>query len=105
MENIPKKIYLQVDPENEKPEDFNELGEVTWCRDKINNNDIPYYRHGNNNPLDLLVIPKIAEEIDRQLEIIEQELFYGSELNTDWRLGRKDAYLEMKKYIDSNFSE
>lgn len=43
MKNIPNKIYLQVDPENEKPEFFDELG-TTWCSDRINDNDIPYYR-------------------------------------------------------------
>lgn len=42
---------------------------------------------------------KITEYVDMQLKTIEQELFYGSELNTDWRLGKKDAYLEIKKYI------
>lgn len=42
MKNIPKKIYLQVDPENVKPEDFNELHEVTWSVDRINKNDIEY---------------------------------------------------------------
>ena len=42
MKNIPKRIYLQIDPENEKPEDFVELDEVTWCEDRINKNDIEY---------------------------------------------------------------
>jgi hypothetical protein len=43
MKNIPQKIYLQVDPENEHPEDFNKLHEVTWCEDKINDTDIEYH--------------------------------------------------------------
>lgn len=42
MKNIPRSIFLQVDSENEKPEDFKELGEVTWCKDRINDNDIEY---------------------------------------------------------------
>ena len=45
MKNIPKRIYLQIDPENEKPEDFKELGEVTWCEDRINKSDIEYTRN------------------------------------------------------------
>lgn len=49
MKNIPNRIYLQIDPENEKPETFNELNGVTWSVDKINDNDIPYYRHKNSN--------------------------------------------------------
>lgn len=44
MKNIPKKIYLQVDSENEKPEDFKELREVTWCEDRINDSDIEYVK-------------------------------------------------------------
>ena len=43
MKDIPNKIYLQVDPENEKPEYFSESG-TTWCSDRIYDNDIPYYR-------------------------------------------------------------
>ena len=46
MKNIPKRIYLQIDPENEKPEDFNELSEVTWCQDRIFETDICYIRAG-----------------------------------------------------------
>ena len=42
MKNIPKKIYLQIDPEKENPEDFKELREVTWCEDRINDNDVEY---------------------------------------------------------------
>ena len=47
MKNIPKKIYLQVDSEDEKPEDFNDLREVTWCEDRINKTDIEYVRKSN----------------------------------------------------------
>lgn len=43
MKNIPNKIYLQVDPDKEEPEFFDELN-TTWCSDRINDNDIPYYR-------------------------------------------------------------
>ncbi len=42
MKNLPEKIYLQVDPEKEYPEDFNELSEVTWCIDRICDTDIEY---------------------------------------------------------------
>ena len=44
MKNVPKKIYLQVDPDNESPEDYNELREVTFSTDQINENDIEYIR-------------------------------------------------------------
>lgn len=67
MKNIPNRIYLQVDPENEKPESFNELSEITWCKDKINNNDIPYYRHNNSNSgrVEPQVSGKFAELADK----------------------------------------
>lgn len=42
MKNVPKKIYLQVDADGETPEDFIDLAGVSWCADKINDNDIEY---------------------------------------------------------------
>ena len=38
----PDKIYLQVDPEGESADDSVEG--VTWCQDKINDNDVEYIR-------------------------------------------------------------
>jgi len=48
MKNIPRKIYLQIGP-NVWVDDFNDLEgfEITWCRDKIFNNDIEYVRKKN----------------------------------------------------------
>ena len=48
MKGIPSKIYLQVDPDNEKPEFFGELEGITWSVNKINKNDVSYYRKDNN---------------------------------------------------------
>lgn len=42
MKNLPEKIYLQIDADGETPEDFNELEGVTWCSERINDNDIEY---------------------------------------------------------------
>lgn len=42
MKNIPRKIFLQVDEKGETPDDFNELEGVTWCEDRINDNDLEY---------------------------------------------------------------
>lgn len=42
MKNIPKKIYLQIGEDNGIIDDFNKLSEVTWCEDKINDNDLEY---------------------------------------------------------------
>ena len=46
MKNLPDKIYLQIgeDINIDSNTDFNTLEEVTWCKDKINNNDIVYIR-------------------------------------------------------------
>lgn len=42
MKNLPEKIYLQIDADGETPEDFNELDGVTWCPEKIHDNDVEY---------------------------------------------------------------
>lgn len=44
MKNIPEKIYLQVhgDAWDENMTDFNELVGVTWCKDRINDDDLEY---------------------------------------------------------------
>ena len=51
MENIPNKIYLQVGERcntnfiTEQENDFKNFEkEITWCRDRINKNDIVFYR-------------------------------------------------------------
>ena len=35
MKNIPNTIFLNLGEDLEDFEDFNELGEVTWCADKV----------------------------------------------------------------------
>jgi hypothetical protein len=43
MTNIPKTIYLQIGEECPMDdEDFNKLHGVTWCAERINENDIEY---------------------------------------------------------------
>jgi len=47
MENIPEKIYLQIcEDADETITDFNELyqEDITWCADRIHDNDIEYVR-------------------------------------------------------------
>ena len=48
MKNIPNKIYLQIGEKTPKDADFEELNEVTWCQDRINDNDIEYVRIDKN---------------------------------------------------------
>lgn len=44
MQNIPKTIYLQIgeDCSTDDGEDFNTLYGVSWCSERINENDIEY---------------------------------------------------------------
>lgn len=47
MENVPEKIYLQIGENADiNTNDFNELfnDAITWCPDKINENDIEFVR-------------------------------------------------------------
>jgi len=42
MKNIPKKIYLQIGDDCPDAVDFNQLIGVSWCSDRINENDIEF---------------------------------------------------------------
>ena len=42
MQNIPKKIYLQIGKDCPDDEDFKKLYGVTWCVERINENDIEF---------------------------------------------------------------
>lgn len=44
MKNLPKVIYLQIDPNREFPKDFNELDGITWSKERINKTDIEYIK-------------------------------------------------------------
>ncbi len=44
MKNRPKKIYLQVGNDCQSDADFSGLSGVSWCNEKIHNNDIEYVR-------------------------------------------------------------
>ncbi|MEM4325930.1 MAG: hypothetical protein QXU40_01365 [Candidatus Pacearchaeota archaeon] len=44
MINVPDKIYLQIGEETPDDTDFNQISEVTWCKEKIFENDVEYIR-------------------------------------------------------------
>jgi hypothetical protein len=46
IKNAPKRIYLQVGDIPTDDVDFKDLHEVSWCEDKINDNDLCYIRAG-----------------------------------------------------------
>lgn len=75
LKNVPNNIFLNIGYEPEKGDDFNDLGEVTWCADKVNDNDIEYQRKPiwhdlkkkpNDFPKtenDILIVVKIKKEL------------------------------------------
>ena len=44
MNDIPNKIYLQIGEDARLEENFKDLEGITWCVDRINKNDIVYYK-------------------------------------------------------------
>lgn len=43
MTNKPEKIFLQIGCEGDEPNDFKELSGVSWCDEKIHNDDLVYF--------------------------------------------------------------
>lgn len=77
MKNIPERIYLQVAGAWED-DDFNDLGEVTWCREQIEKTDIPYIRlHG---------LPDLEKRLEAEAELITkavQDIVMIAQTNTE----------------------
>jgi hypothetical protein len=83
IKNFHEKIYLQVDPEGEKPEgDYFDSEEVTWCEDRINETDLEYWsrekveqvlnevkRIGVNMTVSKMYIRDLEKFIEEQLAI------------------------------------
>ena len=42
MKNQPQKIYLQIGEDTDPETPFDELSEVSWCKDQIWENDLAY---------------------------------------------------------------
>ena len=77
MKHIPNKIYLNVGCDTREVKYFSELSEVTWCADKINDNDIEYQRKPiwhdlRKNPNDLpnnnsIVIVMVTDDCTKNI--------------------------------------
>jgi hypothetical protein len=90
MKNIPKKIYLQIgkDCPTDDGEDFSKLYGVTWCAERINENDIEYELKGNEEKTRIkgvLLGLQICKEMWAQgtishENIYENEVYYKEEL-------------------------
>ena len=101
MKHIPNKIFLNIGYEPEKGDDFNDLEEVTWCADKVNDNDIEYRRKPIwhvliTNPNDLPnkgdVVMTCNKDIDAGI-IYEIEHYYPE----NWEL--KSSEKKMKRVL------
>jgi hypothetical protein len=87
MTNIPKTIYLQIGEEcpTDDGEDFNDLSEVSWCAERINENDIEYANEEIARIEGILLGLKICKEMWAQgtishENIYENEVYYKEEL-------------------------
>ena len=69
MKNVPEKIYLQVDADGETPDEFNELA-VSWCSNKVHDNDIEY-----------LLTNAVKQEGGIDIDIIKFIEWVGEEVN------------------------
>lgn len=41
----------------------------------------------------------IKSYVEDRINLLEQEIFFGSEMNSDYRYGKKESYEEINKYI------
>ena len=108
MKNIPNKIFLNLGDDLEDFDDFNELGEVTWCVDKVGDGDIEYQRKPiwhdlRKNPKDL---PKDSEmvvvcmEFDNETTDSEIGYYYINNwvCNSVRRRKRVIAWMDIPKF-------
>lgn len=70
VENVPKKIYLNLGDGFLEGADFKELNEVTWCADKLGENDIEYVLE-ESQPENQKAEPEGAEEVYKVQEIFD----------------------------------
>ena len=98
MKHIPNKIYLNIGCDPKDVEDFNDLSEVTWCADKINNSDIEYQR----KPIwhDLRKNPNDLPKDDRIVLVIsDYHVTTSSYCNSKW--GYESTYkVKVLAWID-----
>lgn len=73
MKNQPERIFLTLGLAETKDVDFNELTQITWCRDRIFENDLPYY---SRNFLINLFTARI-EEINQEIKTVNEATMSG----------------------------
>lgn len=85
IKNAPTKIWLNFGDDYPDSDDFNELnigGAVTWCEDKVYDNDIYYIRAGKN-------IRSALEELEAEHKALKEvagfvvEWYYNNSKHTE----------------------
>ncbi len=61
MKNTPDKIYLQIGDDCPDDVDFKELHKISWCTEKINENDIEYIATSKSAEDNKALMEEIAE--------------------------------------------
>lgn len=110
MKNVPQKIHLIIGDDSNDCDDFNELGEVTWCSDNVYDSDLTYYRKPiwhdlRENPSDL---PKDERNVIACVEFDNGETAslmgccYLNRwvLNTIFSRGSVIAWMDIPKFKD-----
>lgn len=110
MQNLPKRIYLQVGEEVEGTENFDELcryGEVTWWKERMFKSDIEYQ---HTDELDRLreQNAELREALKNLLDFPENDLeaweYSGATITlTGWHI--KQARAALAKYENSPASQ
>ena len=111
MNNIPNKIFLNLGEDLEDFDDFNELGEVTWCVDKVGDGDIEYQRKPiwhdlKENPDDLpkenkVVVVKYISYIGcHECYGIATYRFNQDEQCYEWAFSHIGSYEEILAWMD-----
>ena len=118
LKNVPNNIFLNIGYEPEKGDDFNDLGEVTWCADKVNDNDIEYQRKPiwhdlRENPDDLpdrskdpvvFVMTRLYKLVDHGIALYEGEkssmMWIVGDLQFPFKDNRILAWMPIPKFKD-----
>lgn len=77
MNNIPNRIYLNIDigGENPKDIDFNELSGISWCEDRINADDLVYY----SKDFIISVLSVSIKETEEELKTVNTSTMSGGQ--------------------------
>lgn len=94
----PEKIWLQAEPESIYPDDY--IEGVTWCADKINEEDIGYIRADLYDQLEqrnVDLVVKMADIVSKYGRLLEERDRYREALNNIKRLDhRYDIKMDAK---------